>query len=73
MLNKLLLKYKQLWNIMLMLHSNFLAHKDIKAENILFNPVTNEIKLFDFGFAGFYPVSKMHQFIKFVNTMTKQI
>ena len=40
-----------------MLHSNFLAHKDIKAENILFNPDTNDIKLFDFGCATFNSVS----------------
>ena len=39
------------------LHNSSIAHKDIKAENILFNPVTNEIKLFDFGCSTFNPVS----------------
>ena len=39
------------------LHNSSIAHKDIKAENILFNPVTNEIKLFDFGCATFNSVS----------------
>ena len=59
----LLSNYKQLWKIVQNLHNNFITHKDIKAENILFNPVTNAIKLFNFGFADFNPVSKKYQFI----------
>lgn len=33
-------------------HANFIAHRDLKLENILINK-TNEVKLIDFGFADF--------------------
>lgn len=33
------------------LHSKGLMHRDIKPENVMVNPLTQEIKLIDFGFA----------------------
>ena len=47
---------KQLWNILLLVHHNGVVHRDVKAENILYNPMTNKIKLFDFGCAEFKQV-----------------
>ncbi|KAK8876063.1 serine/threonine protein kinase [Tritrichomonas musculus] len=33
------------------LHQKFVIHRDLKLENIMFNPKTREIKLIDFGFS----------------------
>lgn len=33
------------------LHSKGIMHRDVKPENVMINPVTQEIKLIDFGFA----------------------
>ena len=42
---------QQLVRVMLYLHSNGVDHRDIKDENILYNPKTKKIKLIDFGTA----------------------
>lgn len=36
------------------LHDNNIAHRDIKAENILINESVNEAMLIDFGFSSKY-------------------
>jgi MAP/microtubule affinity-regulating kinase len=41
----------QLADTLSYLHSNNIAHRDIKLENILINKNTLKIKLIDFGFA----------------------
>ena len=33
------------------LHSKGIMHRDIKPENVMINPLTQEVKLVDFGFA----------------------
>jgi serine/threonine protein kinase len=35
-------------------HRNSVVHRDIKLENIRFNPITGTVKILDFGFASFY-------------------
>lgn len=35
-------------------HRNFIVHRDIKLENIRYNPDTGVVKILDFGFASFY-------------------
>ncbi|KAI9204778.1 kinase-like domain-containing protein, partial [Polychytrium aggregatum] len=39
-------------------HRNYVVHRDIKLENIRFNPSTNVAKVLDFGFATFYSTDR---------------
>ena len=54
------------------MHEQGVVHRDIKAENILYNPITSKIKLFDFGFAAYKQVVNFDNircitsFLKFV-------
>ena len=41
----------QLFSALAYLHSKGIMHRDIKPENVMINPLTQEIKLIDFGFA----------------------
>ena len=45
---------KQVVGVCEYLYQNGIDHRDIKAENILFNPSTHEIRLLDFGSASVY-------------------
>lgn len=33
------------------LHSKGIMHRDVKPENVMINPLTQQVKLIDFGFA----------------------
>lgn len=35
-------------------HRNHVVHRDIKLENVRYNPATDQVKVLDFGFASFY-------------------
>ncbi|MEH2147715.1 protein kinase domain-containing protein [Nostoc sp.] len=37
------------------IHTHHIVHKDIKPQNILINPKTNQVKIADFGIAAFIP------------------
>ena len=41
----------QIFSALAYLHSKGLMHRDIKPENVMINPLTQEVKLIDFGFA----------------------
>ena len=44
-----LLLCQEIFEALLFLHENFIAHRDFTASNILVNPETFEIKIIDFG------------------------
>ena len=33
------------------MHSRNISHRDMKPENVIYNPQTGEVKIIDFGFA----------------------
>lgn len=41
----------QICSALAYLHSKNIMHRDVKPENVMINPATQEIKLIDFGFA----------------------
>jgi len=43
---------KQLTNALIYCHSKYIMHRDVKLENVLFDPAANVAKLIDFGLAG---------------------
>lgn len=43
--------FRNICNAVLYLHSNNIAHLDLKLENIMYNEITGNITLIDFGFA----------------------
>ena len=53
--------FKQIFDAMNYLHSNYIAHRDIKLENILLTR-DYEIKLIDFGFGMLNPENKLQHF-----------
>ena len=53
--------FKQIFDAMNYLHSNYMAHRDIKLENILMTK-EYEIKIIDFGFGMLNPENKTQHF-----------
>ena len=53
--------FYQLCDAMSYLHSNHMAHRDIKLENILING-NNDIKIIDFGFGMISPENETQHF-----------
>ena len=53
--------FKQIFDAMNYLHKNFMAHRDIKLENILMTK-DYEIKIIDFGFGMYNPENKLQSF-----------
>ena len=53
--------FKQIFDAMNYLHKNYMAHRDIKLENILMTR-EYEIKIIDFGFGMFNPENKLQNF-----------
>ena len=52
---KILLFIEKILKGLSFLHNNYLAHLDIKPENIMVNTLNNEFKIIDFGFCSKYP------------------
>ena len=52
--------YQKLWKAVLHMHKQRVVHRDIKAENILYNPITNKMKLFDFSCATYRQVKTVN-------------
>lgn len=44
---------KQLATALYSLHRRGIVHRDIKPQNIIYNPLTSTVKIIDFGFAAF--------------------
>ena len=53
--------FKQIFDAMNYLHKNYMAHRDIKLENILMTR-EYEIKIIDFGFGMYNPENKLQNF-----------
>ena len=53
--------FKQIFDAMNYLHKNYMAHRDIKLENILMTR-EYEIKIIDFGFGMYNPENKLQSF-----------
>jgi tRNA A-37 threonylcarbamoyl transferase component Bud32 len=53
--------FKQIFDAMNYLHKNYMAHRDIKLENILMTK-EYEIKIIDFGFGMYNPENKLQNF-----------
>ena len=53
--------FKQIFDAMNYLHKNYMAHRDIKLENILMTK-EYEIKIIDFGFGMYNPENKLQSF-----------
>ena len=53
--------FKQIFDAMNYLHKNYMAHRDIKLENILMTR-DYEIKIIDFGFGMYNPENKLQSF-----------
>ena len=53
--------FKQIFEAMNYLHKNYMAHRDIKLENILMTK-DYEIKIIDFGFGMYNPENKLQSF-----------
>ena len=47
----------QLWRSMMKMHARKVVHRNIKAENILYNPNTNEVKLINYDYSTNFRVS----------------
>lgn len=45
--------FKQIGEAFDYLHTNEIAHRDVKLDNVLIEEKTNMIKIIDFGFAAF--------------------
>jgi MAP/microtubule affinity-regulating kinase len=46
-----LIIFRQIIDAVSYMHSKSIVHRDLKLENILYNPLNHEIKIIDFGFA----------------------
>ena len=53
-------------------HSKFIYHRDMKPENIIFDPVTGQVKIIDFGFAV-YSKDKLRIFCGTPSYMSPEI
>ena len=53
--------FKQIFDAMNYIHKNYMAHRDIKLENILMTK-NYEIKIIDFGFGMYNPENKLQTF-----------
>lgn len=42
---------KQLFDGLSEMHSQHICHRDVKADNLIYDPATKKVKLIDFGFA----------------------
>ena len=68
-----LIKTTQVWNAIKQIHKKGIIHRDVKPENILLNPESLKIKIFDFGCGDYKKVGKLHVFIKKTKDIYKKI
>lgn len=61
---------RQLIDVVDYLHSNLILHRDLKPDNILIDPMSNDIKLIDFGISRrFHPALHHRQYTNEVVTI----